>query len=221
MIKGVIFDFDGVIVDSEYISYECYRDFLENYNISFSKDDYIEYCPGKTLMTTMNFFKKYYNLEYDIDNACAFFREREQYYVDKDGVALKAGIKDLMNYLKNKDIYICLATSSVKKRALTILNEHKLTGYFDDFVFGDEVERSKPFPDVFLTACKKISINPDEALVIEDSEAGIEAAHNAKISVICIPDMKQPDHEHCLLATKIYPDLSCVKDYIEQVNGNG
>lgn len=218
MIKGVVFDFDGVIVDSEYISYECYRDFLKNYNISFLKEDYIEHCPGKTLLTTMNFFQKHYNLEYDIDKACAFFRQREQYYVDKDGVSLKAGVKELMNYLKNKGIHICLATSSVKKRAITILDEHQLTGYFDDFVFGDEVARSKPFPDIFLTACKKIGINPDEALVIEDSEAGIEAAYNAKISVICIPDMKEPDHEHCLLTTKIYPDLSYVKDYIERSN---
>lgn len=215
MIKGVIFDFDGLVVDSEYISFESYRDFLENYDIEFTKEDYITYCPGKQLMTTLNFFKEHYHLDIDIEKASLYFKEREQYYMDKDGVSLKKGIKELLDYLRNENIHICLATSSVKERAMNILQEHHLDCYFDAFVFGGEVKRGKPFPDVFLKACEKINVKPEEALVLEDSEAGIEASYSAKIRVICIPDMKQPDLEHRNMAVCVYPDLTYVKDYIE------
>lgn len=217
MIKGVIFDFDGVIVDSEYISYECYRDFLKTYNIIFTKEDYIKYCPGKQLITTMNFFKEFYNLDINIDEACQYFRNREQYYLDKDGVPLKKGVKELLDYLVSKKIAICLATSSVEKRAITILDNYQLTKYFDAFVFGDEVKRGKPFPDVFLKACKKINVQKNEAIVIEDSEAGIEAGYNAKIRVICIPDMKYPDDKYQLMTCNIYRDLTNIIKYIETV----
>lgn len=215
MIKGVIFDFDGIIVDSEYISFQSYRDFLRNYHIELTKEDYVTYCPGKQLITSMMFFKEYYHLDIDIEDACRYFRKREEYYANKDGIPLKKGIEDLLKYLQSQQIKICLATSSLKKRASKILSDHHLIDYFDEFVFGDEVKRGKPFPDVFLKACDKIHVNPQKAIVIEDSEAGIEAAFQAHIPVICIPDMKYPDENHCHMASIVYPDLTYIKEYIE------
>ena len=160
---------------------------------------------------------RFYDLDIDIDQACQYFRNREQYYLDKDGVPLKKGVKELLDYLVSKKIAICLATSSVEKRAITILDNYQLTKYFDAFVFGDEVKRGKPFPDVFLKACKKINVQKNEAIVIEDSEAGIEAGYNAKIRVICIPDMKYPDDKYQLMTCNIYRDLTNIIKYIETV----
>ena len=215
MVKGVIFDFDGLIADTEYISYESYRDFLQTYHIPFTKQDYITYCPGKQLIVSMEFFKEHYHLDMNIEEACQFFHEREYYYMEHAGVALKKGVCELLDYLKNKEIPICLATSSLQKRASNILESHHLMSYFDAFVFGGEVKRGKPYPDVFLKACEKINVNVKEALVLEDSEAGIKAAYLGNIPVICIPDMKQPDQKYQDMCQAVYPDLTYVIKYIE------
>ena len=90
--------------------------------------------------------------------------------------------------------------------------------YMDDIIYGFEVEHGKPAPDIFLKACEKLGVLPGEALVLEDSEAGIDSAYQAHILVICIPDLKNPDslHQHrciCLLNS-----LNEVIDYIEKSN---
>ena len=69
------------------------------------------------------------------------------------------------------------------------------------------MKRGKPYPDIFLKACDKLNINVDEALVLEDSEAGIQAAYDAHIPVICIPDMKYPSNEYAQKVVHILPSL--------------
>lgn len=82
-------------------------------------------------------------------------------------------------------------------------------------ICGDEVTCGKPHPEIFLTACEKLGITPQEALVLEDSEAGITAAHAGNIDVICVPDMKYPDEEFANKTVKIVESLLEVIDHLK------
>ena len=110
------------------------------------------------------------------------------------GVALKPGAKELLTYLKEHGYKIALASSSIADRAYGILDQHGIRGCFDAFVFGPDLPkgRGKPAPDIFLIACQKLGTTPARALVLEDSEAGIQAAHSARIPVLCVPDLHHP-----------------------------
>lgn len=218
MIKAVIFDMDGLLIDSEMISYKCYRDFLKDYGFEFTLKEYIKDFPGKQLITSLNFIKEQYHLDYDIDKAIDVFHEYESEYIKNEGVDLKPGAKELLQYLKEHHFKTIIATSSHEKRAQSLLEKHQIMQYMDDIIYGFEVEHGKPAPDIFLKACEKLDVFPEEALVLEDSEAGIDSAYQAHIPVICIPDLKNPDslHQHrciCLLNS-----LNEVIDYIEKSN---
>ena len=97
---------------------------------------------------------------------------------------------------------------------MTILKQHNIIGYFDEFVFGNEVEKGKPNPDIFLKACEKLSEKPEECLVLEDSEAGIQSACSANIPVICIPDMKVPNQHYLNMAKEVLSSLEEVIYYL-------
>ena len=190
MIKAVIFDMDGLLIDSEMISYKCYRDFLKNYGFEFTLKEYIKDFPGKQLITSLNFIKEHYHLDYDVDKAIDVFHEYESEYIKNEGVDLKPGAKELLQYLKEHHFKTIIATSSREKRAQSLLEKHQVMQYMDNIVYGFEVEHGKPAPDIFLKACEKLNVLPEEALVLEDSEAGIDSAYQAHIPVICIPDLK-------------------------------
>ena len=96
----------------------------------------------------------------------------------------------IRNYLKDNNYKTIVATSSNRDRVDKILAQAKITEFFDDSICGDEVTKGKPNPEVFLKPCQKLGVNVDEAIVLEDSEAGIQASYDANIKVICIPDMK-------------------------------
>ena len=83
-----------------------------------------------------------------------------------------------------------------------------------DSICGDEVTHGKPHPEVFLRACEKLGVNPSDAIVLEDSEAGIQAAYSGNIDVICIPDMKYPEQEFEKMTTKILDSLDQVIDFL-------
>lgn len=133
------------------------------------------------------------------------------------GINLKHGAKELLLYLKENHYKVGLATSSTEDRALNILKQHSIIDYFDEFVFGHEVEKGKPNPDIFLKACEKLIENPDNCLILEDSEAGIQAAYLANTPVICIPDMKKPSKKFLDLSLLVLNDLNEVIDYLKSV----
>lgn len=108
-----------------------------------------------------------------------------------------------------------MATSSGRARVDEILKNADLTKYFDDTICGDEVTHGKPHPEIFLTACQKLDVKPEEALVLEDSEAGILAAYDGHIDVICVPDMKYPEPQFVEKVTKIVDSLDEVIDYLK------
>ncbi len=216
MIKAIIFDMDGLMVDTEMISCQCYKKLIESYGFSFHKEDYIKDFPGKPLIASLHFIQEQYQIDFDIDEKIQEFHQLEKQYIEENGVQLKKGLIELLQYLKKNNYKTIIATSSHKDRAEKILNQHDIFQYFDDIVCGSEVKRGKPFPDIFLKACEKLNISVNEALVLEDSEAGIQAAYDAHIPVICIPDLKYPQDEYIEKLEHIYDSLDNVILYLKE-----
>lgn len=124
MIKAIIFDFDGLMVDTEMISYKCYQTLLKDYGISFSLDDYTKEYPGTCARMAIQKFKKRYQIPCETEEALHTIDCLEQQFIKEDGVLLKPGLRELLTYLKKAGYQDVVATSSLKNRALHILNAH-------------------------------------------------------------------------------------------------
>ena len=214
MKNTVIFDLDGLLIDSEIISYQLYCDFLGKYGYSLSLEEYARTLSGKVAAENMKNVVKVYQLPFSAKEGLALILAMEKEYLKK-GVALKPGARQLLQYLKDHHFKILLASSSLKDRAIGILKQNEVEHFFDDMVFGPEIERGKPYPDIFLKACEKSGEAPESCLILEDSEAGIQAAYSAGIDVICIPDMKKPADEFKKMAVCELPSLEDVICWLE------
>ena len=98
-----------------------------------------------------------------------------------------------------------------------ILKNADILPYIDDSICGDEVTHGKPDPEIFLKACEKAGVSIKDAIVLEDSEAGIEAAYRGGLDVICIPDMKYPEHIYQVKTTAIFSSLDDVINYLKNL----
>ena len=212
--KAIIFDFDGLLADTEIISFKVYQKLLSDYGFSFSKEEYAKHYSGKTEAANVARLIDTYHLPWTQQEGFNQVVEIEKRFI-AEGVELKQGANQLLTYLKNKGLKAALATSSTKDRAMDILQKHEIHQFFDAFVFSEDVQRSKPDPEVFLKACEKLGVAHDEAIVLEDSENGILAAWQAQIPVICIPDMKKPAQSFLDKTLAAANTLEDVIDYLE------
>lgn len=213
MIKGILFDMDGLMINSEVVTFHILQNILEEQGYVFTRDMYLE-TVGKTKMTCEGIFKNWYGQDFpywDISNQLAPLLKEEL----RNNLPIKEGLYDLLEYCKEKGYKTCIATSSLRSKLDYILPE-KIFSYFDETICGDEVENGKPNPEVFLKACKKLEIRPEEALVLEDSEAGIEASHSGGIKVVCVPDMKEPSDKHREMLDGYFNNLREVISYLKE-----
>ena len=193
--KAVIFDMDGLMIDSERVTFECYKKILAETNRTMSINFY------RTFLGRRNdVCEKMLKEEYGEGNDVAEMIKQTNVMLDKtfreNGVPLKRGLIEILTYLKENKFKTIVATSSERERVDTILELSRLTEFFDGSECGDEVTESKPNPEIFLKACQKAGCEPSEAYVLEDSEMGIEAAFAAGIDCIVVPDMKYPEEEY-------------------------
>lgn len=216
MKKAIIFDMDGLMIDSERVTYDEYVKKLNALGYhDFTEDIYIK-CLGKTKPGICQVFIDHYGNDFPMVEVW------DDVHVGIDDslrkhVPIKKGLIELLEYLKENNYKTIVATSSARKRVDEILSNAGITKYFDDTICGDEVSHGKPDPEIFLTACKKLDVEPSEAIVIEDSEAGILAAYNGHIDVICVPDMKYPTSEYQAKSTLIVESLDKIIEYLKKV----
>ena len=213
MTKAVIFDLDGLLVDTEMIAYRIFKELAAAYGHEFSLQEYTQNYCGKMGMVNITNLINSYHLPFGPEEGMVMMREREK-EIFAEGVKLKNGALELLRFLKEHGYKTAIATSSTNERASKILKEHGIENQFDAFVFADDIKRSKPFPDVFLKAAEKLAVEPEDCLVLEDSEAGIEASANAGIPVICIPDLKKPDADHLAKVAAVLTSLHDVIGYL-------
>ena len=211
---AVIFDLDGLLADTEIISLKVYQELLEEFGMPFTEETYSREYSGHREEENVQRFLDTYDLPWNFDQTLEKVYELEAQILAK-GVNLKKGAKNLLAFLQREGIPIALATSSVESRARMILDSNGILSLFDHLVFAKDVKRSKPYPDIFLKACRDLNVLPENCLVLEDSEAGIEAASRAGIPVICIPDLKIPAQSFLNKTEQVFQDLDAVRDYLE------
>lgn len=211
--KAVIFDMDGVIFDSERAVYQGWKELAEKYGI---KDLEIPYrkCIGVNATASKQIFLDFYGEDFPYDEYKQ--EQREAYHKKYDGgrLPLKPGVRELLLHLKECGFLIAIASSTRTALVKQQLQDADLYAYFDVIVGGDQVTRSKPFPDIFFRAAELLQVKPEEAYVIEDSYNGIRAAKAAGMVPIMVPDMLPADDEMKEKAWKICENLYGVKELI-------
>ena len=216
MIKAIIFDMDGLMIDSERVTFECYQERLKDMNLTMDEEFY-KTLLGKPIKGIYQRFYDVYGNDFPIENVIQDVHLLMAERFETEGVPVKKGLVELLHYLKDNNYKTIVATSSNRDRVDKILAQAKITEFFDDSICGDEVTKGKPNPEVFLKSCQKLGVNVDEAIVLEDSEAGIQASYDANIKVICIPDMKYPEKQYEEKTFKILKDLTEVTAYLKSL----
>ncbi|WP_418491492.1 HAD family hydrolase, partial [Faecalibacillus faecis] len=189
---------------------------LKGMNLTMDEEFY-KTLLGKPLKGIYQRFYDVYGNDFPIEDVIKDVHALMAKRFETEGVPIKTGLKSLLEYLKENNYKTIVATSSNRDRVDTILSQAQITDYFDDSICGDEVTKGKPNPEVFLKSCQKLGVNVDEAIVLEDSEAGIQASYDAGIKVICIPDMKYPEKQYEEKTFKILKDLNDVTEYLKSL----
>lgn len=181
--KAVIFDLDGVIIDSEPIYLQINKKVLRHFGIASSTEDFNQ-SVGMTTVGTFTMLKEKYQFSYSIEDLTAYHHE----VVWDTFTNLEAepidGIRKLLQTLQEHDIPTAVASSSPKKIINVIINKFHLEKYFNFIVSGEEVSHGKPAPDIFLETAKRLAIAPADCVVIEDSKNGSIAAKKAGMTCI-------------------------------------
>ena len=204
------------MIDSERVTFECYQERLKDMNLTMDEEFY-KTLLGKPIKGIYQRFYDVYGNDFPIENVIQDVHQLMAERFETEGVPVKKGLVELLHYLKDNNYKTIVATSSNRDRVDKILAQAKITEFFDDSICGDEVTKGKPNPEVFLKSCQKLGVNVDEAIVLEDSEAGIQAGYDANIKVICIPDMKYPEKQYKEKTFKILKDLTEVTAYLKSL----
>ncbi len=203
---AVIFDMDGLMLDTEALAREAWFATMQRWGYALSDEVYLRVL-GTTGARTRDIFREAFGPDIPIE---AMY-DHKQRYVDEaiasGRIAVKPGLDELLDWLEARSIPKAVASSTVRALVLKKLGLVGLVGRFDVIVGGDEVAHGKPAPDIFLEAARRLNARPADCVVLEDSENGVRAAHAAGMRVIMVPDLKPPDDEVQALAHRVVPSL--------------
>ena len=217
MVSGIIFDMDGVLIDSERQSNEGWLWAAGQLGVDMPMW-LIDSFKGAPAELCCKFFDDYYKGVIDYWEAKELRTQHVYKIRETEGIPVKKGVKDIFEYIRNNGLKCAVATSTRRESAEKTLHEIGVWDYLDAVVYGDEVEHGKPEPDIFLRAAKAIGVNPSEAVVVEDSINGIKAGYAADMRVVHIPDTIAIDDDIRKLTYMVCADLNGLIDVVESIN---
>ncbi|MDR6841430.1 HAD family hydrolase [Pseudoxanthomonas sacheonensis] len=210
--RAVIFDMDGLLIDSERVILECWR--VTAAEQSLAVDD--------TLWLSMVGLHDAGSAELlsgllGAERAERLTLECKRRYdlLVEEGLPLKAGARELLQDLFDLGVPLAVATSTRGERARLKLARSGIDGYFNHVVTSSDVAQAKPAPDLYLLAAERLGIPPRECIAIEDSEFGVRAASAAGMRVIQVPDLL-PASETTLTLAKVVPDLDRARAWFQK-----
>jgi len=207
MLKAIIFDFDGVIIDTESTRYNSWREAFSWYGLKLKKEEWLQYLgfPGAVFDPHAILEKK---SSQKISRNELDSKRKPIFWEQNDKLKIRPGILNFLKDAKKQDIKLAIASSSRREWVDNHLKRLKIRDYFSILKNSDDVERIKPYPDIYLEALKALGVEKSEAVAIEDSFTGVDAAKNAGIFCVFIPNKLNKG----LKAQKADKQLGSLKD---------
>ncbi len=204
MIKGVVFDFDGVIVDSHPVHKRAWRNLLESLGRTVSEEDLQFVLDGRKREEILRHFLG----DLDPELICEYTERKEQFFRNEAAaVQTIEGLESFLEDLAHSRVRCGVASSGSGSRVNFLLDRLNLKKHFQTVVTGDDVERGKPDPAIFLRAAKDLRLSAPELIVFEDAQSGVKAARSAGMACIGIAE---PDRASTLVdagADFVVPDF--------------
>ncbi len=208
MTFGVIFDMDGVLIDSNELIWKAINHAFKPYGCQLDRSE-INQLLGVSLRDNLLIWKKKFGVDIDLDN----FREQVDAFQFQNLTTVKADthLLSLLLELKKNNVALGVGTSSSRNRAEKILTALGIREYFPAIIGAEDVTEHKPHPHIFLATAEKLGMKPQWCVVIEDAKAGIEAAKRAQMKAIGIIHQYQQEDElkHADIIIKDFSELSC------------
>ncbi len=211
--QAVIFDMDGLLMDSERIGLNVMHDCgaLQGYDIPI---DMVRQTLGANRQSSSDFYHQFFP-DLDADRLFLDFRTAMCDLAKRGGIPLKKGARELLDTLKAEGVPMAVASSSGLPSITTYLTSVDVIGYFEALVTGNGLP-SKPAPDVFLKAAAALHAAPQNCLVLEDSVHGVQAGRNAGMTVIMVPDVIPYTEVLSPYVDYVLPDLAAVIPLLEK-----
>ena len=185
-IKGVVFDFDGTLVDSDPIHYSAWTLFLKRRGRSFTKEDFAR-VSGKQVGLIADYIIKKYKLKITKEELIQEKREITLDYFRKRPPKFMPYAKEALIFFSRRGFKLGLATGNLKEVVINILKKGGLNDFFSVIVDGRDVVRGKPYPDIYLLAAQKLGLEPRRCLAIENTQYGVESAKAAGFYAFAVP----------------------------------
>ena len=214
-IRAILFDMDGLVLDTEKLYTRFWQEAANACGYPMTKEQALG-------MRSLNRgaglakMQSYFGTEVDYDGIRRKRIELMDAFVEKEGVEVKPGIRELLAYLREHGIKTAIATSSPLERTIRYLSSVGLENSFDELISGYMVEKGKPEPDIYLYAAEKLGVKPEACMVLEDSPAGILAAYRAGCRPVMLPDQDEPEAETRALLYARADNLASVIPLLEE-----
>ena len=193
-IKAVLFDMDGVLIDTEKYLTKFWQQAAREAGLDLDITEFYEFRSLASRFAAVEFQKKY-GSQYDYFAIRERRKELMNAHLAEHGIEMKPEVKETLQVLKERGYYIAVVTATDEERTKQYLTEIGIYDWFDSIICATMVERGKPFPDVYLYACERIGCRPEECMAVEDSPNGVAAASAAGCKTVMVPDLTLPDSE--------------------------
>ncbi len=214
--RAVVLDMDGLMLDTERIAVECWLESARVAGWEISRETLLAMI-GLDHRASRQKLLDAQGRSFPLDEVSKRGRVRYLERLRGEGVGLKPGIVELLDWLDARDVPKAVATSTMCDLAMEKLGLAGLRGRFETIVCGDQVPRTKPAPDVYLAAVDRLGLAPGACIALEDSDIGLRAAHGAGLACIVVPDLQPPREEYAGLAHSVVPSLVQAQSVIEEL----